>query len=61
MSFADHWRRYGKCTAGTVGGFGAGILAGAAVGSAIPLLGTIGCGFVGGICGLLSGAAAACS
>ncbi len=54
------WRRYGKCAAGMLGGAGAGVLTGAAVGSSIPILGTIGCGILGGLSGLLTGAASAC-
>ena len=60
MSFKRFWKKYGICASGTVGGLGLGILTGASVGSAIPLLGTLGCGLVGGFSGLLAGAAASC-
>jgi hypothetical protein len=60
MSFKDPWKRYGKCLAGLIGSAGLGFFAGAAVGSAVPLLGTLGCGILGIVSGLLAGASAAC-
>lgn len=60
MSLKDHWRRYGKCIAAGIGGLGIGVITGASAGSAIPILGTVGCGIVGGISGLLAGTASAC-
>lgn len=61
MSFRDQWIQWGRCLAGTLGGLGGGIFAGAAVGPLMPVLGVLGCSILGGIAGLLSGAAAACS
>ena len=60
MSLKDHWNRYGKCVAGMLGGLGTGALGGAAVGSAVPVIGTIGCSILGGISGFLAGAASTC-
>jgi hypothetical protein len=60
MSLKHQWKRYGKCLSGSVGAAGLGLFAGAAVGSAIPFLGTFGCLILGIISGLFSGAATAC-
>ena len=49
-----------KCLAGAIGGFGLGVVTGAAAGTAIPILGNIGCGIAGGGFGLLAGLATSC-
>jgi len=60
MSFQEFWTRYGKCASGAAGGLGLGMLTGATVGSAIPFLGTFGCGVLGGVSGFLAGSAGSC-
>ncbi|MCS4485800.1 hypothetical protein [Staphylococcus americanisciuri] len=51
---------WAKCTLGTAGGLGTGVLGGGAAGSVIPALGT-GAGMVlGGVSGAATGAAASC-
>lgn len=57
MSF---WSRYGKCAAGMIAGMIGGVFCGVAVGGSIPWLGLVGCGIVGGIGGVLGGAAQSC-
>ncbi|MBM0067584.1 hypothetical protein [Alkalicoccobacillus gibsonii] len=49
-----------KCVLGTAGGTGTGGLAGAGVGSAVPVIGTGAGAIVGGVSGGLTGAAASC-
>lgn len=54
------WDDWGKCAAGTIGGVLTGGLAGAGVGSVVPIIGTTAGGIVGAIGGGLTGAAASC-
>ncbi|MFS0784946.1 hypothetical protein ABC345_01000 [Shouchella sp. 1P09AA] len=49
-----------KCVLGTAGGTGTGGLAGAGVGSAVPVIGTGAGAIIGGVSGGLTGAAASC-
>jgi hypothetical protein len=62
MSFKRHWVRYGKCVAGVLGGAGLGLVTGESIGNAafVALLGTLGCGILGGVSGLFAGAATSC-
>ncbi len=54
------WASWGKCVAGILGGAGTEGLAGAAVGSVVPGLGTAAGAVVGAVSGGLTGAALAC-
>jgi len=54
------WSSWGKCAAGTLGGAITSGLAGAGVGSAVPVIGTTIGGVAGVIGGALVGAAASC-
>ncbi|WP_020006395.1 hypothetical protein [Salinicoccus albus] len=49
-----------QCSLGTAGGIGSGGLAGAGVGSAVPGIGTVAGGIIGGISTGMTGAAASC-
>lgn len=49
-----------KCSLGTAGGMGTGGLAGAGVGSAVPVIGTVSGGVVGAVSAGMTGAAASC-
>ena len=49
-----------RCLTGAVGGLGMGVFTGAAAGTAIPILGNIGCGIAGGVVGFLGGIAGFC-
>lgn len=51
---------WAKCTLGTTGGAGGGGLAGAGVGSTVPVIGTAAGAIIGGVSGAASGAAATC-
>lgn len=54
------WGDWGKCAAGIAGGAGTEALGSAAVGSAVPGIGTATGAVVGGVAGALTGAATAC-
>ena len=54
------WTSWGKCAAAILGGAGTGGLGGAAVGSAVPGLGTLAGAIAGAISGAFTGAVAGC-
>jgi hypothetical protein len=57
---SDWWNDWGKCAAGVIGSTGTGLLGGAAIGTAVPVIGTVAGGIIGALSGGLTGAATFC-
>lgn len=51
---------WAKCTLGTAGGAGGGGLAGAGIGTSVPVIGTAAGAIIGGVSGAATGAATSC-
>lgn len=59
MPAKKHWTQYARCVAGVIGGSALGVLTGESVGASafLAVVGSLGWGIIGGVGGLLAGAA----